>query len=291
MKNKLKDLTNLKYLSDAIVSFELKKYEVISKFAETSDWNQVYVNDSRYELIRLIMLSNFVTKGFFTMSDLVGATNLNTRSIERLISRATKQGYFEKIPSKDKRVIEEYKKIKNYKKMIKFVYQNRPLGTGDAVYKTKNIIKDNFFLMLLPDDLIIKKNCSKAMISIYRKKKCSVMASMRVQRKTVNRWGIYMKDKNINKKNFYIKDVIEKPNTKDAPSNNAVIGRYILPKKIFSILKNQKKGKGGEIHITDAIRTLIKQKNKFIGHNFEGKYLDCGTMHGYIKSSLEIAKS
>ena len=117
------------------------------------------------------------------------------------------------------------------------------------------------------------------------------MASMRVQRKTVNRWGIYMKDKNINKKNFYIKDVIEKPNTKDAPSNNAVIGRYILPKKIFNILKNQKKGKGGEIHITDAIRTLIKQKNKFIGHNFEGKYLDCGTMHGYIKSSLEIAKS
>ncbi|MBR88540.1 MAG: hypothetical protein CMK38_06315 [Porticoccaceae bacterium] len=106
MKKKLKDLKNLKYLSDAIVSFELKKYEVISKFAETSDWNQVYVNDSRYELIRLIMLSNFVSKGFFTMSDLVGATNLNTRSIERLISRATKQGYFEKIPSKDKRVVE-----------------------------------------------------------------------------------------------------------------------------------------------------------------------------------------
>ena len=138
--------------------------------------------------------------------------------------------FFKKIikKKKDKRVIEEYKKIKNYKKMIKFVYQNKPLGTGDAVYRTKNIIKDNFFLMLLPDDLIIKKNCSKAMISIYRKKKCSVMASMRVQRKTVNRWGIYMKDKNINKKNFYIKDVIEKPNTKDAPSNNAVIGRYIL---------------------------------------------------------------
>ena len=117
------------------------------------------------------------------------------------------------------------------------------------------------------------------------------MASMKVQRKTVNRWGIYMKEKNINKINFYIKDVVEKPNINDAPSNNAVIGRYILPKKIFYILKNQKKGKGGEIHITDAIRTLIQQNNKFIGHNFEGKYLDCGTMHGYIKSSLEIAKS
>ena len=91
MKNKLKNLASLKLLSEAMLTFELKKYEVIAKFAETSDWNQVYVNDSRYELIRLIMVSNFVTKGFFTMSDLVGTTNLNTRSIERLISRSTKQ--------------------------------------------------------------------------------------------------------------------------------------------------------------------------------------------------------
>ena len=106
MKNKLANLSSLKLLSQAMLDFELKKYEVIAKFAKTSDWNQVYVNDSRYELIRLIMVSNFITKGFFTMSDLVGTTNLNTRSIERLISRATKQGYFKKIPSRDKRVIE-----------------------------------------------------------------------------------------------------------------------------------------------------------------------------------------
>ena len=106
MKNKLDKLASLKLLSQAMLDFELKKYEVIAKFAETSDWNQIYVNDSRYELIRLIMVSNFITKGFFTMSDLVGTTNLNTRSIERLISRATKQGYFKKIPSRDKRVIE-----------------------------------------------------------------------------------------------------------------------------------------------------------------------------------------
>lgn len=106
MSNKLKDLSKLKALSEAMLHFELSKYEVFSKFAETSDWNQVYVNDSRYELIRLIMISNFVTKGYFTMSDLVGVTNLNTRSIERLISRSTKANYFVKKPSKDKRVIE-----------------------------------------------------------------------------------------------------------------------------------------------------------------------------------------
>ena len=73
---------------------------------------------------------------------------------------------------KDLRILKEYKKILKYKKMIKFVYQNNPKGTGDAVLKTKNKIKDKFFLMLLPDDLIIKNNCSKDMISIHKKRKC-----------------------------------------------------------------------------------------------------------------------
>jgi|TARA_B100001079_G_scaffold237403_1_gene220399 UTP--glucose-1-phosphate uridylyltransferase len=191
---------------------------------------------------------------------------------------------------KDLRISREYIKIKKYKKIIKFVYQNDPKGTGDAVLRTKKIIKDNFFLMLLPDDLIIKKNCSKDMISIHNKKKCSVMASMKVNKKTVNRWGIFSKKKIINKNNFYIDDVVEKPDVKSAPSNNAIIGRYILPKKIFNKLQNQKKGKGGEIHITDSIRKLINDGEKFIAHNFRGKYLDCGTIEGYIKSSLEISK-
>ena len=75
--------------------------------------------------------------------------------------------------------------------MIKFVYQNKPLGTGDAVLKTQKYIKDQFFLMLLPDDLIIKKNCSKSIINIHKRYKSSVMASMNVNKKTVSRWGIY----------------------------------------------------------------------------------------------------
>ena len=192
---------------------------------------------------------------------------------------------------KDLKIVNEYKKIKKYKKIIKFVYQNEPKGTGDAVLKTIKKIKDNYFLMLLPDDLIIKRNCSKDMISIHNKMKCSIMASMKVKKNTVNRWGIYKKKKNINKINFYIKDVIEKPNIKSAPSNNAVIGRYILSKKIFKKLKNQKKGKGGEIHITDAIKNLINKDKKFIAHVFKGKYLDCGSMSGFIKSGIEIFKS
>ena len=200
--------------------------------------------------------------------------------------------FFKKIISKkkDKRILHEYRKILKYKKMIKFVYQNKPLGTGDAVLKTKNLIKDKFFLMLLPDDLIISKNCSKAMINIHNKRHSSVIASMKVPKKNVSRWGIYSIKSKIDNKNFIIKDVVEKPKIKSAPSNNAVIGRYILPQTIFSKLKNQKKGKGGEIHITDTIKRLIHEGNEFVGHNFAGKYLDCGTMQGYIKSSFEISK-
>ena len=112
---------------------------------------------------------------------------------------------------------------------------------------------------------------------------------MKVKKSEVSRWGIFDLKK-INKSNFLIKDVIEKPDRKVAPSNFAVIGRYILPKKIFKILQNQKPGQNGEIHITDGIKTLIKQKEKLIGHVFSGKYLDCGTMKGYINSTLKISK-
>ena len=191
---------------------------------------------------------------------------------------------------KDPRIIKEYKKILRYKKMIKFVYQNKPLGTGDAVLKTKKYIKNKFFLMILPDDLIIKNNCSKTMIKIYKKYNSSVMASMNVKKNNVSRWGIYKLNKKLDKKNFLIEDVVEKPSIKNAPSNKAVIGRYILSKKIFSQLVKLRPGKGGEIHITDAIQQLIKENEKFIAHNFSGKYLDCGSMNGYIKSSLEISK-
>ena len=191
---------------------------------------------------------------------------------------------------KDPRIIDEYKKILKYKKMIRFVFQDKPLGTGDAVLKTQKIIKDKYFLMLLPDDLIIKKNCSKSMIAIHKKHNAAVMASMKVAKRDVTRWGIYKIKENVDNKNFTIHSVVEKPTLKEAPSNNAVIGRYILPKTIFNKLSKLKPGKGGEIHITDAIQSLINDNNKFIGHNFSGKYLDCGTMKGYINSTLEISK-
>ena len=190
---------------------------------------------------------------------------------------------------KDKKLKLEYSKIKKFKRIIKFVYQNSPRGTGDAILKCQKLIKSKHFLMLLPDDLIIRNNCSRAMIKLHKQHNASVIASKKVKRKDVSRWGIF-KLKKFSKNNFFIKDVVEKPSIKSAPSKYAVIGRYILPVKIFTILKKQKPGQNGEIHITDAIRTLIQQNNKFIGHVFAGKYLDCGTMRGYVNSFTEMSK-
>ena len=132
----------------------------------------------------------------------------------------------------------EYAKIKKYKKMIKFVYQNKPRGTGDAILKCEKFIKSKYFLVLLADDLIMKSNCSKSMINLNKVYDSSIIASKKVKRNEVSRWGIF-KFKKFIKNNFIIKDVIEKPSIKSSPSNHAVIGRYILPKKIFKILKKQ----------------------------------------------------
>ena len=190
---------------------------------------------------------------------------------------------------KDKHIIAEFKKIKRYQRMIKFVYQNKPKGTGDAVLKCKKLIKEKYFLMLLPDDLIIKKNCTKEMIKLHGIKKASIIATKTVNKKTVSRWGI-LSVKNKKKNYFQIKDVIEKPSVRKAPSNYAIIGRYILSSKIFNEIKKLKPGQGDEIHITDAIKSLVLKGDKFFANIFHGKYLDCGTLKGYINSGLEISK-
>ena len=190
---------------------------------------------------------------------------------------------------KDKRISEVLKKLQKYQKMIKFVYQNKPKGTGDAILKCNRFIKGSHFLMLFPDDLIIKKNCTKEMISLHKKTKDSIIATKIVKRKEVSRYGI-LSPKNRKKNYFTITNVVEKPSFKKTPSNYAIIGRYILPKIIMSKLKKLKPGQGGEVHITDAIKQLITDGEKFYGNIFKGEYLDCGTLNGYINSSIQISK-
>ena len=176
--------------------------------------------------------------------------------------------------------------LKRISKRIKFVYQDKPRGLGHAVICAKKYIKSKYFLLLLPDDIIKGKNCSKELITINKKNQSSVLALKQVSKKEVKRYGIAGFS---NKKKFKINKMIEKPSTTNAPSSHAIIGRYLLNKSIFKFLKKQKKGKLGEIQITDAMNAMLS-KECFYGCEFKGKYLDCGTINGYIKSFVEINK-
>ncbi len=190
---------------------------------------------------------------------------------------------------KNKEIKSHFLKLKKYQKMIKFVYQNKPKGTGDAVMKCKKYLTSKYFLMLLPDDLIIKKNCSVEMMKLFKKFKSSIIATKKVEKKTVSRWGIL--SFKIRKQNYFkITDVVEKPKINNSPSNYAIIGRYILSKSILSEIKKLKPGQGKEVHITDAIKNQIYKGENFYGNIFKGKYLDCGTLSGYTKSGIEISK-
>ena len=127
------------------------------------------------------------------------------------------------------------------------------------------------------------------MLNLYKKNNCSIIATKKVKKENVSRWGI-LSVKNKLKRSFQITNVVEKPKISQAESNYAIIGRYILSTNIIKEIKNLKPGQGGEIHITDAIKNMILKKEKFLANIFTGKYLDCGTMEGYIKSGSVISK-
>ncbi len=171
-------------------------------------------------------------------------------------------------------------------KKVKFVYQDKPRGLGHAVLCAEKFIKSKYFLLILPDDIIKGKNCSRELILLNKKKKSSILALRQVNKKDVNRYGIVGFQ---NRKYLKINKMIEKPTIKSAPSKFAIIGRYLLNRSIFPILRKQKTGKLGEIQITDAMNSMLITEN-YYGCKFKGKYLDCGTIKGYIKSFIKINK-
>lgn len=160
-------------------------------------------------------------------------------------------------------------------------------GLGDAILCGETLIGNETFAVVLADDLC--DNTSEAsgvlsqMVKLYEKYKCSIVAIEEIPIEETNKYGVIAgveESGNI----FRVSDMVEKPEPKDAPSNLAIIGRYILTPDIFDILRKTKPGKGGEIQITDA---LLKQaKNgKVIAYKFKGKRFDCGSLDGFIKAT------
>ncbi len=159
-------------------------------------------------------------------------------------------------------------------------------GLGHAILTGETLIGDQPFAVILADDLCDNEDSQgvlSQMVKIYEKYQCSIVAIEEIPMENTNKYGVIAGNE-IEDGIFMIKDMVEKPDPKDAPSNLAIIGRYILTPDIFDIIKNTKPGKGGEIQITDALLTQAK-KGMVLAYKFQGKRFDCGSVDGFVEAT------
>ena len=175
-----------------------------------------------------------------------------------------------------------------YQKNFTYIRQEQALGFGHAISLAQGAVGNEVFAISLPDDLILAEKPVMAQLrAVYEKYRCPVVAFMEVPRHDIPRYGIGA-GKFIADKVFEIEQLVEKPAAADAPSNFAVIGRYILTPDIFPLLKNTTHGAGAEIQLTDAIVALMK-KRRVLGYFFSGQRFDAGTTLGYIETLIHVA--
>ncbi len=171
---------------------------------------------------------------------------------------------------------------------IVYTRQNQPLGLGHAIWCARDIVGDEPFAVLLADDLIqTDKPVLSEMIKKFDRLRASMAAVMEVDKDQTDKYGI-LDAQQLEDDIYRIDHMIEKPKPEEAPSNLAIIGRYILTPKIFEYLGKGKKGAGGEIQLTDAMKTLLKEQPVF-GYKFKGKRFDCGDKAGFQMANLAFA--
>ena len=171
---------------------------------------------------------------------------------------------------------------------IHYIRQKEPKGLGHAIHCAKSFIGNEPFAVLLGDDIVDADTpCLKQLINAYNEYKTTILGVQEVDREDTNKYGI-LDVKHIEDRVFKVKDMVEKPNVEDAPSNIAILGRYIITPEIFNILENQEPGKGGEIQLTDALHTLAT-KEAIYAYNFEGRRYDVGDKLGFLEATVDFA--
>ena len=174
---------------------------------------------------------------------------------------------------------------------IAYVRQKEALGLGHAVLTARELVGEEPFAVLLADDVIdAKVPCLKQMMDVFNQMQCSVLATQVVEGPGISADGV-LEGKPVpgsNGKLYEVISLVEKPRPEEAPSNLAVIGRYILTPTVFETLADIKAGAGGELQLTDGLRQLLK-KEKIYGYVFEGKRHDTGDKLGFLKATVEFA--
>jgi UTP--glucose-1-phosphate uridylyltransferase len=171
-----------------------------------------------------------------------------------------------------------------------YIRQKEPLGLGHAVLAAKDLVGTEPFAVLLGDDILTDTTPAlQQMIAVYEKHRCSVMCVKRVPKTEVSRYGV-IKGRRLEDHLYHIMDMVEKPEVGQAPSDLAIIGRYILTPEIFPLLERTVPDRTGEIQLTNALKALLRTKRQMMyALEFPGRWHDAGTILGFLKTTVEFA--
>lgn len=171
---------------------------------------------------------------------------------------------------------------------IYYIRQKEPKGLGHAINCARTFVGNEPFAVMLGDDVVDNDvPCLKQLIDCFDEYKTTILGVQQVPKEEVYKYGI-VKGMYIEDRVYKVKDLIEKPSVEEAPSNIAILGRYIITPQIFDVLKNTKPGKGGEIQLTDALKTLATQEAIY-AYDFEGRRYDVGDKLGFLEATVEFA--
>jgi UTP--glucose-1-phosphate uridylyltransferase len=176
---------------------------------------------------------------------------------------------------------------------VAYVRQKEAMGLGHAVLMARELVGNEPFAVLLADDVIdSQKPCLRQMMDVFEESQCSIIATQEVNGPAISSYGVLDAKKiegRFDGRAFDVHSLVEKPKQEDAPSNLAIIGRYILTPTIFETLERTPLGAGGELQLTDGLRGLLSAGEKIYGYTFEGKRHDAGDKLGFLKATVEFA--
>ena len=197
--------------------------------------------------------------------------------LEQELERTNKTEYLE--------MVKDIANIAN----IYYVRQKQPRGLGHAVLTAKSFIGDEPFAVLLGDDIVVSQTpCLKQLIDVYDEKGGSVLGVQTVAHENVCKYGIVAGDK-IGDRLYKVSDMVEKPPVDEAPTDVAILGRYVLSPEVFKYLETQETGAGGEIQLTDALLRMIKDGKDMYSYDFKGTRYDVGSQIGFVEANIEFA--
>lgn len=220
------------------------------------------------------------------IQDIIIVTGRNKRSIEDHFDRSIELE-LELERSKKQEMLDMVKEISEMAN-IHYIRQKEPRGLGHAILAAQHFIGNEPFAVLLGDDVVVSQQpCLGQMLQVFKEYQTSILGVQTVPHEVVNKYGI-IAGKQVDERVYKVQDMVEKPALEEAPSNVAVLGRYIITPDIFPFLETQDAGKGGEIQLTDALRRLAKEQAMY-AYDFKGHRYDVGSKVGFLQANIECA--